>query len=252
MGNIVLLRLVIFVYIVLCLVFLLSPYLGGKDKRFGLKVKKDSKTVRVLVAFYNISTLFSALVFAMISVSKGSFVFVNILAVLYIVMMSAIYLKIRQKLKELFDKNIFREIIINNPPSDYIMKGINPAFYIFYIVPVAVSFFVGKNNSYMLLIVGIQLLIPVLAYTMNFLICKFKNYVDDDIDESVKKNMKYRKLWNINGYFVFLAMSATITVMYMEYMRILRMGAFGNWLPFVCLTICVIVLVVFSLRYLKK
>lgn len=252
MGNIVLTRLVIFVYISLCMVFCLSPYLGGGDKRFGVKVDKSSKTVRGACVFYVLSALFVAVIFSLLCISKESFVFANVTAVLYIVLMSVIYLNIQRRLRKMFLKNIFREIILNNPPADYVMKGINPLFYLFYLVPVGVSFFFGRDDLYVLWISGIQLFIPLLSYVLNILICKFTNFVDDDVDKSLKKNVKYRKMWNINGFFILLAVSVSVTLMYMEYIGVLRLGAFGNWLPFVIMSVSVLVPVIFSVKNLKK
>lgn len=252
MGNIVLIRLVIFVYSVLCAVFLLTPYLGGGGKRFGVRVNKYSKTVRGISVFYTVAAFFVGVIFALLSISKNSIIFTDITVALYIFFMSAIYLNIRSRLKKMFQQNIFREIILNNPPKEYILKGINPLFYFFYLFPVAVSFFLGRNNAYVLWVSGIQLVIPVLAYLLNLIICRFTNFVDDDVEKSVKKNVKYRRMWNINGYFILLAISMTITVMYMEYIGFLNLGVLGSWLPFVIMSISVLIMVIFSVRYLKK
>lgn len=252
MGNIVLLRMVIFVYIVLCAVFLVSPYISGKGKRFGVRIEKGFVTIRGICIFYTVFTLFSSLVFSLVSISKNSFVFANVITVFYIVFMSVIYLKTKEKIKKQFDCNIFREIIINNPPSEYILKGINPFLYFIYFVPVIFSYFIGRNDDFIFGIAGIQLLILILSYVLNIVVCKFKNFVEEDVEKSVKNNIKYRKMWNTNGFIMLLAISVSISVMYAEYKNLLYIGGLSQWILFLIIAVAVVVMVCCSVMYYKK
>ena len=252
MGNIVLRLFTVLLYIVVCLVFSLSPYMGGKYKKFGVKVEKGSKYVLNNCLLYTVASILSATVLVVVCIIKNSLVFMNVSIFLYIVFMSSIYLKIRQILKNTFVKDNFTEMIINNPPEEYLIKMINPFFYTVYLVPIIISFFIGRGDTYLVWLLSVQIFIALLSFGLNILICRFKNYVDDNVEESIKKNIKYRKMWNVNSFFTLLALSASITLMYAEYKNVINIAGLGEWLPFIVIGVSVAVLIFNSFRYYKK
>lgn len=213
MGNIVLSRTIMFIYIVLCLVFLVSPFISGKDKRFGFKVKK-SKNVYVVCFMYSITSVCAGTIFAFLSLQRKSIVFVNVLFILYILLMAVIYLYIRDNFKIRYTNDIFREIILNNPPEMYVVGGISIFFYALYLIPLAISYFSGKNNKYVFYICGFQIIIAIVSFAFNILIRKTRHYIDEDVEKSVKRNIKYRKLLNFIVFCTLLILSAAISVLY--------------------------------------
>lgn len=252
MGNIVLRIFVVLVYIVICVVFCISPFMGGRDNRFGIKVDIESKLSRSFCVLYVCFSILCAIAFSIACIGKNSYIFSNISIILYIVLVSLIYYRIRNSLKAVFVKDVPVEIIINNPPGKYLLKMINPAFYITYLVPVIISFFIGKGDAWITLIISVQAFIAILSFIFNFIICKFKNFVDDNIEESIKKNLKYRKVWNVNAYFTLLLCSVSISVMHAEYKKIINVGGISEWLPLVIIVISLSVLIFYSFRIYKK
>ena len=252
MGNIVLRLFTVLVYIVICLVFSLSPYMGGRGKKFGVKVEKGSVYVLKNCLIYTFVSILSAAAFVVVCIVKNSFGFTNISVFLYIVFMTSIYLKIRQELKAAFAKGNFGEIIINNPPEEYLLKMINPCFYWLYLVPIIISFFIGRTDAYFVCILSIQSFIAMLSFALNVLICRFKNYVDDNVEKSINKNLKYRKMWNVNVFFTLLSLSASISLMYAEYKNVIYIAGLGEWLPFIVICVSVGILIFYSFIHYKK
>lgn len=252
MGNIVLTRFVIVLYIVVCIVFCLSPYMSGKNKRFGIKVDKKSKSTMLLCALYIVTAVMLSTVLALMCIHKRSFLFVNISVFMYIVFMVLIYFKVKHKLKIMFDKDIFREIILNNPPKTYEIKILNPLWYILYCVPITFNFFIGRDDALYVYLIVIQIIILILSYFLNFVICKLKIYVDENIENSVKNSIKYRKMWNINTFMSLLAVSISITVMYAEYKHVISIGGIGTWLPIAVVVIAVGILFFYTIKHYKK
>ena len=252
MGNIVLRLFVVLVYIVICLVFCLSPYMGGGDKKFGVKVERGSKYVLNNCLLYIVVSILSAAVLVVVCIVKNNLYFINISIFLYIVFMASIYLKIRQNLKNLFANYILREFLINNPPESYLLKKINPWLYTLYLVPIIISFFIGRGDTYLAGLMSVQIFIILLSFGLNIFICRFKNYVDDNVEESINKNIKYRKMWNVNVFFTLFALSVSISVMYAEYKKIINIAGLGVWLPFVVIGVSVAVLIFNSFRHYKK
>lgn len=213
MGNIVLSRLIIFVYVVLCLVFLVTPYISGEGKRFGFKIKKN-KNISAICFMYSFTSVCAGMIFAFLCYQRKNIVFFNVSFVLYILLMSIIYLYIRDYFKTKFSKDIFREIILNNPPKKYVIKGINIFFYVLYLIPVALTYFFGKANKYVLYISVLQIIIAFASILFNLLISKTKYYVDEDVEQSFKKTVKYRKLLNFIGFCTLLLLSFVISMLY--------------------------------------
>lgn len=239
-------------YVVVCIVFCLSPYMSGKDKRFGIKVDKRSKSTMLFCVLYIVTAIVLSVIFALMCIYKNSFLFVNISIFVYIIFMASIYFKIKHKLKIMFDKGIFREIILNNPPKTYTIKMLNPLLYVLYLVPVIITFFVGRGDNLYVQMMLIQVVILILSYFLNVVICKLKICVDDNVEKSVKNSVKYRKMWNVNTFVSLLAASISITVMYAEYKKAISIGGIGLWLPFAVVAIAVGILVIYSIKHHKK
>ena len=239
-------------YVVVCVVFCLSPYMSGKDKRFGIKVDKRSKSTMLFCVLYIVTAIVLSVIFALMCIYKNSFLFVNVSIFVYIIFMASIYFKIRQNFKNMFDKDIFREIILNNLPKSYTIKMLNPLLYILYLVPVIITFFVGRGDNLYVQMMVIQVLILILSYFLNVVICKLKICVDDNVEKSVKNSIKYRKMWNVNTFVSLLAVSISIMVMYAEYKKAISIGGIGLWLPFAVVAIAVGILVFYSIKHHKK
>ena len=252
MGNILLMRFVILLYIVVCIIFCLSPYLNGKDKRFGIKVDKKSKSTVLFSVSYLVTAIALSVAFAIMCIFKNSFLFVNLSVLMYIVFMSLIYFKIRHRLKSMFDPNIFREIILNNPPETFMVKMINPLFYILYLLPVIFTIFVGDFDGLSAKLLVIQIVVTILSFLLNVAICKLKIYIDDNIEKSVKNNIKYRKMLNVNCFVSLFALSVSITVMNAEYKGVINTGGISEWLPFGVVGTAFGVLLFCSFKYNKK
>ena len=95
----------------------------------------------------------------------------------------------------------------------------------------------------------IQIIILILSYFLNFVICKLKIYVDENIENSVKNSIKYRKMWNINTFMSLLAVSISITVMYAEYKNVISIGGIGTWLPIAVVVIAVGILFFYTIKH---
>ena len=95
----------------------------------------------------------------------------------------------------------------------------------------------------------IQIIILILSYFLNFVICKLKIYVDENIENSVKKSIKYRKMWNINTFMSLLAVSISITVMYAEYKHVISISGIGTWLPIAVVVIAVGILFFYTIKH---
>ncbi len=252
MGNIVLIRFVIILYIVVSVVFVASPYIGGKNKKFGVEVKGKSKYAFNMCVMYTVTTIAMAVVFLILCISKQSNLFFNISIFLHILCMSLIYFKVRYKLKTIYDKEIFREIILNNPPENYKIKMINPCFYIIYFFPIVVNFYIGGYDSYFPKLLIIQIAIIVLSFLLNIFVSRSCFFVDDNIEKSVKSNIKYRKMLSADCFISLFAVCTSITVMNAEYKNIINIGGISEWMPFGIVVVALGILLIYSVRQNKK
>lgn len=252
MGNIVLTRFVIILYIVVSVVFVVSPYIGGKNKKFGVIVKEKSKYALNMCVMYTVTSIVSAVVFAILCINKQSNIYFNISIFLYILCMSLIYFKVRNKLKNMYDKDIFREIILNNPPENFKIKMINPCFYIIYFVPIVVNFYIGGYDSYLFKLLIIQLIIIALSFLLNLFIFKSNFFVDDNIEKSVKSNIKYRKMLSVNCFISMFAICTSITIMNAEYKNVIDIGGISEWIPFGIVVVALGILLFYSVKQNKK
>lgn len=252
MDNIMLSWWILCVFAVLVTCFIVTPFAGGRGKCFGFPAEKILKKSRILKIYFIVLSIVLGILSAIACILKPCAVFVNIAAAVYILAEIILYIILRNRARKLSGITVIKEIIVNELPSDYKVRGVGIYWFLLYLVPIAVTVYFGRYDGYVICAAAFEFALMFAGAFINLLLKRMANYVDGDVGESVKKNVKYREIWCRIGYAVLLIMSFAVMLVYLGYAGVIFMGDFIYTFAAIVFIFAVIFIIVCACIFNRK